>query len=145
MFLSTTGSDLDVVVKIIDVYPATDPDHPEMAGYQLPISLDIFRGRYRHDISTPQPATPGLVDEYNFRLPTVNWIFKRGHKIMVQVQSSLFPLYDRNPQSYVQNIFFAKASDFQSSVISLNHSIKYKSAVFLPIVKAKGADSSCTR
>jgi len=135
LFVKTTGSDLDLVVKLIDVYPATYSDQPEMAGYQLPISMDIFRGRYRKSFEKPEAVKPGAVEEYRFRLPTVNYTVKPGHKIMVQVQSSLFPLYDRNPQKYVENIFFAKPEDFVKSTISIEHTAEAGSAILLPVVK----------
>ena len=139
IFLSTTGSDTDVVVKIIDVYPATNADAPELAGYQLPVSLAIFRGRYRQSLEHPTAIPSGVVQEYKFRLPTVNYTFKPGHRMMVQVQSSLFPLYDRNPQTYVPNIFFAKPDDYRSTTITLEHGMSSASAVLLPIVASSTA------
>jgi putative CocE/NonD family hydrolase len=100
---ATSGTDSDWVVKLIDVYPAGS----RLAGYQLPIAMEIFRGRYRSDPAHPAPLT------YEFSLPTVDYVVQPGHRLMVQVQSSWFPLYDRNPQTFVPNIFFAKASDYQ--------------------------------
>ncbi|WP_242130140.1 CocE/NonD family hydrolase [Sphingobium sp. Sx8-8] len=139
IFLSTTGSDTDVVVKIIDVYPATNADAPELAGYQLPVSLAIFRGRYRRSFEHPTAIPSGVVQEYKFRLPTVNYTFKPGHRMMVQVQSSLFPLYDRNPQTYVPNIFFAKPDDYRPATITIEHGMSGASAVLLPIVASSTA------
>ena len=139
LFVKTTGTDADFVVKIIDVYPGTDADRPEMGGYQLPISLDIFRGRYRRSFESPSPIPAGQVQEYKFRLPTVNYVFKPGHRIMVQVQSTLFPLYDRNPQTYVPNIFFAKPADYRQATMTVEHGPAGASAVLLPVVAASTA------
>jgi len=139
IFAKTTGTDGDFIVKIIDVYPATVPEQPEMGGYELPVSLDIFRGRYRESFEHPTPIPAGQVQEYKFRLPTMNYVFKPGHRIMVQIQSSLFPLYDRNPQSYVQNIFFAKPADYQKATVSIEHGPSGASAVLLPVVQASTA------
>ncbi|MGN6279630.1 MAG: CocE/NonD family hydrolase [Sphingomonas sp.] len=140
IFAKTTGTDGDFVVKLIDVYPAAYPEQPEMGGYQLPISMDIFRGRYRKSFSDPSPIPAGEVQEYKFRLPTQNYTFKPGHRIMVQIQSSLFPLYDRNPQKYVPNIFFAKPSDYQKATISIEHGGAGASSVLLPVVAASTAE-----
>ncbi|WP_419810086.1 CocE/NonD family hydrolase [Sphingomonas sp.] len=139
IFLSTTGSDTDVIVKIIDVYPASNADAPELAGYQLPVSLAIFRGRYRQSLEHPTAIPQGLIQKYKFRLPTLNYTFKPGHRMMVQVQSSLFPLYDRNPQTYVPNIFFAKPSDYRSATVTIEHGTNGASAVLLPIVPSSTA------
>ena len=139
IFVKTTGTDGDFVVKLIDVYPAAYPEKPEMGGYQLPISMDIFRGRYRKSFSDPSPIPAGEVQEYKFRLPTQNYVFKPGHRIMVQIQSSLFPLYDRNPQKYVPNIFFAKPADYQKATISIEHGPPGASSVLLPVVAASTA------
>ncbi|GAB2582927.1 CocE/NonD family hydrolase [Dyella jejuensis] len=136
----TTGTDGDFVVKLIDVYPGVDPTDPAMGGYELPVSLDIFRGRYRQSFADPSPIPAGKVQEYKFRLPTVNYEFKPGHRIMVQIQSSLFPLYDRNPQTYVPNILFAKPSDYREATVTIEHGPDGQSAVLLPVVS--GAASS---
>ena len=133
LFVKTSGTDMDLVVKIIDVYPPTYAQQPDLAGYELPISMDIFRGRYRKSFEKPEAIPAGKIEEYRFRLPTVNYIFEPGHRIMVQVQSSLFPLYDRNPQTFVPNIFFAKPEDFHAETISVEHSPQAPSAVLLPI------------
>jgi len=139
IFAKTTGTDGDFVVKIIDVYPPTYGEQPEMAGYQLPVSMDIFRGRYRKSFAEPSAIPAGEVQEYKFRLPTMNYVFKPGHRIMVQIQSSWFPLYDRNPQSYVKNIFFAQSSDFKKATVSIEHGSSGASAVLLPVVQASTA------
>ena len=134
IFARTTGTDGDFVVKIIDVYPGEYASNPKLGGYQLAISLDIFRGRYRQSFSNPTAIPAGQVQEYKFRLPAVNHEFRPGHKIMIQIQSSLFPLYDRNPQTFVPNIFLAKPADYKSATISIAHGAGGASAVLLPIV-----------
>jgi uncharacterized protein len=139
IFAKTTGTDGDFVVKIIDVYPPTVAEQPEMGGYQLAVSMDILRGRYRKSFAEPSPIPAGEVEEYKFRLPTVNYVFKPGHRIMVQIQSTLFPLYDRNPQTYVKNIFFAKPSDFRKATVSIEYGRRGPSAVLLPVVQASTA------
>ncbi|HEY2859833.1 MAG TPA: CocE/NonD family hydrolase [Terracidiphilus sp.] len=137
LWVKTTGTDADFVVKVIDVYPPTYPEQPEMGGYELPISLDIFRGRYRKSFSAPEAIPAGAVEEYRFRLPTVNYVFKPGHRIMVQIQSSLFPLYDRNPQTFVPNIFFANQEDFRTATMTVEHGSEGASSVLLPVVTEK--------
>jgi putative CocE/NonD family hydrolase len=137
LFAATTGTDADWVVKLIDVYPDEVPSQPEMGGYQLAVALDIFRGRYRDSFEKPKPIPAGKVQEYKFRLPTTNHVFQPGHRIMVQIQSSLFPLYDRNPQIYVPNIFFAKPTDYRAQTMTISHSPGAASAVWLPLVEGK--------
>ena len=134
IFAKTTGTDGDFVVKVIDVYPAENATDPKMGGYELPISLDIFRGRYRQSFAKPTAIPAGKVQEYKFRLPTVNHVFQPGHKIMIQVQSSLFPLYDRNPQTFVPNIFLAKKADYQKATVTIVRGDGGASAVWLPVV-----------
>jgi uncharacterized protein len=112
---STSGTDADWVVKLIDVYPDEVPKQPAMGGYQLMIAADIFRGRYRGSLEKPAPIATGRVLEYQYSLPNANHVFLPGHRIMVQVQSSWFPLYDRNPQKYVENIFLATPADYQKA------------------------------
>ena len=116
---STSGSDSDWVVKLIDVYPDTVPSQPAMGGYELPVSLDIFRGRYRTSFEHAEKIAEGKPLEYKFGLPNVNHVFLPGHRVMVQVQSSLFPLYDRNPQTFVPNIMDAPASAYQKETIKI--------------------------
>jgi uncharacterized protein len=137
LYASTSGTDSDWVVKLIDVYPGTMPDNPPMGGYELPISLDIFRGRYRTSFSDPQPITPDKPLLYQFGLPTVNHVFLPGHRIMVQVQSTLFPLYDRNPQTFVPNIFDAKPGDYQKATQKVWHTRGTASFIDLPVVPAE--------
>ena len=134
---STSGTDSDWVVKVIDVYPDGMPYESEMGGYQLMISADIFRGRYRESFETAKAITPNQPLLYKFALPTANHVFLPGHRLMVQVQSSWFPLYDRNPQKFVPNIFWAKADDFQKATQRVYHSPSHASFVELPVVKSK--------
>ncbi len=136
LWAKTTGTDGDFVVKVIDVYPTENATDPKMGGYQLAVSLDIFRGRYRKDAARPSPIPAGQAQEYRFRLPAVNHVFQPGHRIMVQVQSTLFPLYDRNPQTYVPNIFFAKPADYKAQTVTLLRGGATASSVLLPMVSA---------
>jgi putative CocE/NonD family hydrolase len=129
---STSGTDSDWVVKVIDVYPDQVGSQPAMGGYQLMISGDIFRGRYRESLETPKAIVPDKPLAYRFGLPTANHVFLPGHRIMVQVQSSWFPLYDRNPQTFVPNIFWAKPGDYRKATQRVYHS----SFVELPVVEA---------
>jgi uncharacterized protein len=131
---STSGSDSDWVVKLIDVYPATLPNDPAMGGYELPIALDIFRGRYRTSFEHAQAIAPDKPLLYRFGLPMVDHVIEPGHRIMVQVQSTLFPLYDRNPQTFVPNIFDAKPSDYVKATQRIWHSPGEASFISLPVV-----------
>ncbi len=133
---STSGTDSDWVVKLIDVYPDEVPSQPEMGGYQLPIAMDIFRGRYRESFEHPQAITRDKPLPYTFALPTANHIFKAGHRVMVQVQSTWFPLYDRNPQTFVPNIFFAKPADYVKATERVYHAPGEASYIDLPVVAA---------
>lgn len=137
LFASTSGTDGDFVVKLIDVYPDEVPEKPELGGYQLPVSMDILRGRYRRDPAHPTPLTAGQVESYTLPLPHINHVFLPGHRIMVQVQSSWFPLYDRNPQTYVDNIFFARRADYKKATIRVFHSATQASRIQLPVVAKK--------
>jgi len=112
---ATSGTDSDWVVKLIDVYPSPFPRKPGLSGYELPIAMEIFRGRYRTDPSRPAPIAPNTPLTYEFALPTVDYVVQPGHRLMVQVQSSWFPLYDRNPQCFVPNIFFAQRRDYRAA------------------------------
>jgi len=131
---STSGTDSDWVVKLIDVYPEEVADEPDLGGYQLMISADIFRGRYRESLETPKRLASGAPLLYRFALPTANHVFLPGHRIMVQVQSSWFPLYDRNPQTFVPNIFWAKPEDYRMAVERIYHAPGQASFVELPRV-----------
>jgi uncharacterized protein len=136
LIASTTGTDGDFVVKLIDVYPDEVGREPKMGGYQLMISADILRGRYRDSFSNPKAITPDQKQVYRFALPTANHVFLPGHRIMVQVQSSWFPVYDRNPQSYVENIFFAKPTDYKKATIKIFDGGSNASFVDLPVVRS---------
>lgn len=131
---STSGTDSDWVVKLIDVYPETVPSRPELGGYELAIAMDIFRGRYRESFESPKAIVPNTPLTYRFGLPTVNHVFLPGHRIMVQIQSSWFPLYDRNPQSFVANIFFAKPKDYVKATQRVYHATGASSFIALPVV-----------
>ncbi len=134
LFAATSGTDVDWVVKLIDVFPDEVPSHPEMGGYELSVSMDIFRGRYRESFEHPSAIPAGHAQQYRFALPTTNHVFQPGHRIMVQIQSSWFPLYDRNPQSFVPNIFFAKPSDYVKATETVFRSADQASAILLPVV-----------
>ena len=121
-------------VKIIDVWPDETPNHPKLGGYQQMISADILQGRYRQDPSNPQPIEPGKVLPYRLRLPNVSHTFLSGHRIMVQIQSTWFPLYDRNPQTYVPNIMLAKPENFVKATQRIWHSPQNASLIELPVV-----------
>jgi putative CocE/NonD family hydrolase len=134
LFASTSGTDADWVVKLIDVHPDEVARQPAMGGYQLMVAADIFRGRYRESLETPKPLAPDRPLEYRFALPTANHVFLPGHRIMVQVQSSWFPLYDRNPQTFVPSIFWAKPEDYRKAVQRIHHAPGRASRIDLPIV-----------
>ena len=131
---STSGTDSDWVVKLIDVYPDEVAGDEGMGGYQLMISADIFRGRYRESLETAKPIAAGQPLLYRFNLPTANHVFLPGHRIMVQIQSSWFPLYDRNPQTFVPNIFWAKPDDYRKATQRIYHSPGQASFIELPLV-----------
>lgn len=132
LFASTTGSDADWVVKLIDVYPDQYPKESKMSGYQLMIASEVFRGRYRKSFEKPEPITPNKVEEYTINLHQVNHVFQKGHRIMVQVQSSWFPAIDMNPQKYVPSIYKAKASDYQKATQRIYRSNTYATYIELP-------------
>ena len=133
LYAATTGSDADWVVKLIDVYP-DDASVPEaMRGYELMISAEIFRGRYRNDLAVAQPVAPGEVLLYAFTLPAVNHVLLPGHRLKVQIQSSWFPLYDRNPQTFADSIFFAPPAAYQPATHSVHRSAASASSIDLPL------------
>jgi len=134
LIASTSGTDSDWVVKVIDVYPDEAATQPGMGGFQLMISADIFRGRYRESFETPKAITADTPLLYRFTMPTANHVFLPGHRIMVQIQSSWFPLYDRNPQTFVPNIFWAKPQDFHKATQRIYHAPEHSSYVELPVV-----------
>jgi uncharacterized protein len=140
LFAATSGTDSDWVVKVIDVYPKENPEGAtqgskrDMSGFELPVGIEIFRGRYVDSYARPRALKAGQPEHYHFNLPNVNHVFLPGHRIMVQVQSSLFPLYDRNPQTYVPNIFYAKPGDYRKATQSVFRGGATPSAILLPIV-----------
>ncbi len=133
---STSGTDSDWVVKVIDVWPDEVPDHPKLGGYQQMLSADILRGRYREDFSNARPLQPGKVLPYTLRLPNVSHTFLPGHRIMVQIQSTWFPLYDRNPHKFVPNIMFARPEDFTKATQRIWHAPGNISSIDFPVVPA---------
>ena len=135
LYASTTGTDSDWIVKLIDFYPESDPGHPELEGYELIVADEILRGRFRESFENPKPIVPGAVTPYRIDLHTNDHAFRKGHRIMVQVQSTWFPLYDRNPQTFVPNLFLAKASDYHAAVQRVFRTKAQPSAVVLPVVK----------
>jgi putative CocE/NonD family hydrolase len=134
---STTGSDSDWVVKLIDVYPDEVAGQAELGGYQLMVAAEIFRGRYRESLETAMAIPPGEALAYRFALPTANHVFLPGHRIMVQVQSSWFPLYDRNPQTFVPTIFSARPRDYAKANQRVFHERGRMSFVELPVVSPR--------
>ena len=133
LFASTTGTDSDWVVKLIDVYPEDYPAEPAMGGYQLMIANDVFRGRFRKSFERPEPLVPGEAAEFVVDLHAADHRFLKGHRIMVQVQSTWFPLIDRNPQTFVENIFYAQAADYQPATQRIFRSAAHPSHIVLPI------------
>ena len=133
LFASTTGTDSDWVVKLIDVYPEDYPAEPSMSGYQLMVANEVFRGRFRRSFEKPEPLVPGEVTEFGIDLHTADHRFLKGHRIMVQVQSTWFPLIDRNPQTFVENIFLAEASDYRVATQRVYRSGKHASHIVLPV------------
>jgi uncharacterized protein len=130
LFASTSGTDADWVVKLIDVYPAFDKGSLSMSGFQLPVAMEVFRGRFRKNFSNPSPLTPGKREEFVIDLHDINHVFLKGHRMMIQVQSTWFPLIDRNPQKYVANIFEAKDNDY----IKAEQRIYSDSYIDLPVM-----------
>jgi uncharacterized protein len=137
LFASTTGTDADWITKLIDVYPENYPANWSLAGFQLMVSNEVFRGRYRTSFEKPSPIEPNKVLEYTWSLHTQNYTFKKGHRIMVQVQSTWFPIIDRNPQTFVPNIFQAKESDFKAATHRVYRTPQYPSRVDVPVVRAR--------
>ena len=131
---TTTGTDGDFVVKLIDVYPPDYPTQADLGGVEAPVAADIFRGRYRESVEHPRAIPAGLPQRYRFALPNQNYVFKPGHRIMVQVQSTLFPLYDRNPQTFVADPFNPKPEDYRKATITVMRSADAASASWLPVV-----------
>jgi putative CocE/NonD family hydrolase len=134
LYAATSGSDADWVVKLIDVYPQEYKKEPKMAGYELMIADDVFRGRFRNSFEKPEAITAEKVEEYTIDLHGADHVFKKGHKIMVQVQSTWFPVIDRNPQKFVPNIFEAKPEDYQAATQKIYHSVSFASSIVLPVM-----------
>jgi putative CocE/NonD family hydrolase len=132
---STTAGDADWVVKLIDVYPESGMSEAKMNGYQFMVANDVFRGRYRTSFETPTPLTPNRLTDFRVDLHTQNYTFKKGHRVMVQVQSSWFPLIDRNPQKYVANIFEARDADFTKAEHRVSRSAQAPSFISLPVLQ----------
>ena len=134
IFASTTGSDGDFVAKLIDQYPDDDPD-ATMRGFHLMTNMEIFRGRYRSGFDKPSALTPNTVEELKWSLHDVDHVFKKGHTLMVEIQSSWFPLYDRNPQTFVPNIMTAKPEDYKAATVTIVAGPARESKLILPVVK----------
>ena len=148
LFVTTTGTDADFVVKLIDVYPddmprdENTPDHIQLGGYQLMVRSEVIRGRFRNSYEHPEPFVPGEVAEVKLPLQDVLHTFKKGHRIMIQVQSTWFPLIDRNPQTYVDNIFKADEADFIKATHRVYHSGKYASFLEVKVLHEATSESS---
>jgi putative CocE/NonD family hydrolase len=136
LFASTSGTDSDWIVKLIDVYPEKYEPDPKMGGYQLMIAGDVFRGRYYKSFEKPQALPANTVVHYVIPFPANDHVFQKGHRIMVQVQSTWFPVIDRNPQHFVANIFNAKESDFQAATQRVFRSGQQASHIVLPVVQS---------
>lgn len=135
LWASTTGTDADWIVKLIDVYPNWDPKNYAMSGYMLPVAMEVFRGRFRHGFDKPEPLTPNQPLEFTIPLHQINHVFLRGHRLMIQVQSSWFPVIDRNPQRFVPNIFEAKNSDFTPATQTIYFDRAHPTHIELPVMK----------
>jgi putative CocE/NonD family hydrolase len=134
LFASTSGTDSDWVVKLIDVYPQSVEGDRKMSGYELMISNEVFRGRFRNSFEKPEPLVANQVTLFAIDIHTTDHVFLKGHRIMVQVQSTWFPIIDRNPQKYVPNIFKAEAADYQKATQHIHRSKQFPSNVELPVV-----------
>jgi uncharacterized protein len=135
LFASTTGTDADWIVKLIDVYPDFDQKNILMSQYQLPVAMEVFRGRFRESFSKPEALVPNKPEEFVIDLHDINHVFLKGHKIMIQVQSTWFPLIDRNPQKFIPNIFEAKESNFTKATHTIYFTEKYPTYIELPVMK----------
>jgi uncharacterized protein len=135
LFASTSGSDSDWAVKLIDVYPAETPEDPKMANYELMVASEIFRGRYLKSFERADALKPNSVNNYAIDMRGNDYTFRKGHRIMVQVQSTWFPLYNRNPQKFVPNILLAKDEDYQAATQRIYRSAKHPSHISVSIAK----------
>lgn len=134
VFAGTTGSDADWIVKLIDVYPNFDEKNLLMSQYQLPVAMEVFRGRFRKSFEKPEPLIPNKPEEFVINLHEINHAFKKGHRLMIQIQSTWFPIIDRNPQKYVANIFGAKQYDFIKATHTIYFSSQYPTHIELPVM-----------
>ncbi|HEY8690690.1 MAG TPA: CocE/NonD family hydrolase [Chitinophagaceae bacterium] len=134
VFASTTASDADWIVKLIDVYPDVDQNNLLMSQYQLPVAMEVFRGRFRKSFTKPEPLIPNKPEEFVINLHEINHAFKKGHRLMIQIQSTWFPLIDRNPQKFIPNIFEAKESDFIKATHTIYFSSQYPTHIELPVM-----------
>ena len=135
LFASTTASDADFIVKLIDVYPNFYRQDMSMSGFELPVAMEVFRGRFRKSFEKPEALIPNKPEEFVIDLHQINHTFRRGHKLMIQVQSTWFPLIDRNPQKYVPNIFEANDADYTKATHTIYCNSQYASYIDLPVVK----------
>ncbi len=135
LFVSTTGTDADFVVKLIDVYPNFYSKNLLMSGYELPVAMEVFRGRFRKSFETPEPFVPNKPEEIVIDLHQINHTFLKGHKMMIQIQSTWFPVIDRNPQKYVPNIFEAKDSDYMKATETVYCNNQLATYIELPVMK----------
>lgn len=135
LFASTSATDADWIVKLVDVYPDYDTKNLAMSGYQLPVAMEVFRGRFRKSFSKPEPLTPNKPEEFVIDLHQINHVFLKGHKLMIQVQSSWFPVIDRNPQKFIANIFEAKETDFIKAEHRIYFSARYPTYIELPVME----------
>jgi putative CocE/NonD family hydrolase len=135
LFASSTGTDADWIVKLIDVYPNMYKKNLLMSGYMLPVAMEVFRGRFYKSFENPHPLTPGKPEEFVINLHQINHTFKKGHRIMMQVQSTWFPIIDRNPQKFVPNIFEAKKTDFIKAEQTIYFTAQYPTHIELPVIK----------
>jgi uncharacterized protein len=135
LYAATSGSDADWVVKLIDVYPEHYPKDPGLQGREFMIANDVFRGRFRRSLEKPEAITPDAVEDYTIDLHTQDHVFLKGHRIMVQVQSTWFPIIDRNPQKFVPNIFEARAEDFQVATQKIYRSAEKASHIELSVIE----------
>jgi uncharacterized protein len=140
LLVSITGTDADFIVKVIDVFPDDfsypGEDNYPMGGYQMLVRGEIMRGKFRNSFEKPQAFTPNKIERVKFELPDIAHTFRKGHRLMVQVQSSWFPLVDRNPQKFV-NIYECADSDFQKATIKIYHNLKNASGLQLPVLPHK--------
>lgn len=134
IFASTTGTDADWIVKLIDVYPNFDKNNLLMSQYQLPVAMEVFRGRFRKSFEKPEPLISNKPEEFVIDLHEINHSFKKGHRMMIQIQSTWFPVIDRNPQKFVPNIFEAKESDYTKATQKIYFTAQYPTHIELPVM-----------